>query len=103
MWPQMGLKICLWSALLVLSVSKAAAQDRIIDNNFNGWYNYFGDHPIAGNWGIHLEGQYRRNLVITRWQQLLLRPGVNYQVSKLLLLTAGYGFIRSYPYGEYRG
>lgn len=39
--------------------------------------------------------------MVTRWQQLLLRPGVNYQVSPNVLLTAGYAFIRTYPYGEF--
>lgn len=79
-----------------------AADDRKVDNNAHGWYNYFGDHPFGSSkWGAHLEGQYRRHDVITSWQQLLLRPGINYEVNSLLMLTAGYGFIRSYPYGDY--
>jgi len=62
---------------------------------------YFGDHPIRGSrWGVHLEGQWRRNNGFTRWQQLLLRPGVNFTVNPKLMLTAGYAFINTYPYGE---
>jgi hypothetical protein len=71
------------------------------DHNFNGWAMYFGDHPIRGSrWGVHLEGQWRRNNGFTRWQQLLLRPGVNFTVNPKLMLTAGYAYINSYPYGE---
>lgn len=78
------------------------AQYREIDHNAHGWYNYFGDHPIGrSRWGVHLEGQWRRHDVLTRWQQLLLRPGVNYEVNSVLMLTAGYGYIRSYPYGDF--
>lgn len=62
---------------------------------------YFGDHPIGGSrWGAHLEGQWRRNNGFNRWQQLLLRPGVNFSVNKNLMLTGGYAFINSYRYGE---
>jgi Protein of unknown function (DUF2490) len=72
------------------------------DDNANGWYMYFGDHPIAKTrWGIHLEGQWRRTDIGLKWQQLLLRPGVNYQWSKKVALTAGYGFIQTHRYGDY--
>jgi Protein of unknown function (DUF2490) len=79
-----------------------AAQDRILDHNAHGWYIYFGDHPIAkSRWGVHLEGQYRRHNVITQWQQLLLRPGVNFQATPKVMLTAGYAYVRSYVYSEH--
>ena len=78
------------------------AEERIADHNFHGWYNYFGDHPVAASkWGIHLEAQVRRHDVATKWQQLLLRPGVNYQASKAVMLTAGYAFVRSSTYSEF--
>jgi hypothetical protein len=79
-----------------------AAQERITDQNFHGWFSYFGDHAIAGSkWGAHLEAQFRRHDVVTRWQQLLLRPGVNFQATPALMLTAGYAFVRSNAYSEY--
>lgn len=64
---------------------------------------YFGDHPLEAKsrWGLHLEGQWRRHDVIPRWQQLLLRPGVNYEVNKSLMLTAGYAFVSTHRYGGY--
>lgn len=94
---------CLIHVLLVICCAvTAAAQDRVVDNNFHGWFNYFGDHPFGDSkWGVHLEGQWRRNNVVTDWQQMLLRPGINYEVNKTLMLTAGYGFIRTYRYGAH--
>lgn len=78
------------------------AQPRVTDHNAHGWFNYFGDHPIGDSrWGVHLEGQWRRHDVVTRWQQLLLRPAVNYEVNEHLMLSVGYGFIRSFPYGDF--
>jgi len=80
----------------------AATQDREIENNLHGWYHYIGSHPIGkSKWGLHLEGQFRRHNGITQWQQLLLRPGVNYQLNSKIMLTAGYGFARSHRYSDY--
>ena len=73
------------------------------DNNGNAWFMYFGDHPLTktSKWGIHLEGQWRRANSGTQWQQLLLRPGVNYTVNKKLTLTGGYGFVQTHRYGDF--
>ncbi len=88
----------LWIALMALTVPLAAQSD----NNFHAWFMYFGDHPIAkSKWGVHLEGQWRRADVGLTWQQLLLRPGVNYQLTKNISLTGGYGYIDTYRYGDF--
>ena len=72
------------------------------DDNGNAWFMYFGDHPVAKTrWGIHLEGQWRRANVGTQWQQLLLRPGVNFQLTKKVMLTGGYGYVMSHRYGDF--
>lgn len=86
-----------WLTLLL-----GASLSAQIDNNANGWYMYFGDHPIAKTrWGLHLEGQWRRANLGLAWQQLLLRPGVNFQLNKKVMLTGGYGFVETYRYGDY--
>lgn len=85
-------------SLLLLAPTLFAAD---VDHNGHGWYTYFGDHPVGKTkWGVHLEGQYRRHDYIRSWQQLLLRPGVNYEVNKFLLLTAGYGYAHTYAYSD---
>src|SRR5438270_4407671 len=71
------------------------------DSNFHNWLMYFGDHPVSDHWGIHLEGQFRRTNGGLAPQQLLLRPGVNYQVNPHLMLTGGYVFVRTSRYGDF--
>ena len=76
---------------------------KILDFNKHGWFSYSGDHNVAGRWGLHFDSQWRRSNVVTRWQQCQLRPGLNFQYSPWLLLTLGYAFTRSYPYGDFPG
>src|SRR5215468_7550993 len=79
----------------------ASAQRTAINTNFNAWFMYFGDHSIANTrWGIHLEGQLRRNEGINTWQQWLLRSGVNFQLNNHILITTGLAYVKSYPYGN---
>jgi hypothetical protein len=88
--------------VLLLALGVCLPAVAATDDNNNAWYMYFGDHPVAkSRWGIHLEGQWRRTDVGLKWQQLLLRPAVNFQLNKKVLLTGGYGFVMSYPYGDY--
>lgn len=75
--------------------------NRLTHNNSIGWFNYFGTIRLKGKWGLHTEYQFRRNHIITDWQQSLLRVGVNYQASPNLLFRLGYGWIETFPYGEF--
>ncbi|HCN27545.1 MAG TPA: hypothetical protein DIT64_01910 [Verrucomicrobiales bacterium] len=86
--------------LLAICEATASARDQHADNH-NLWLNYVGDHPLSGSpWGLHLEAQVRREDWGDEWQQLLLRPGVNYQISPTLSASAGWAYVRTYPYGE---
>jgi len=89
--------------LAIFSFANAQpSSGRIHGNNANGWWNYFGDHPIGeSKWGLHLEGQWRRSEVLTKWQQLLVRPAVNYSLHPNITFTAGYGYIATSRYGEF--
>lgn len=87
--------------LISLALAVSASADQSESNN-NLWLNYVGDHPLGdGPWGIHLESQIRRADFGEDWQQLLLRAGINYTLSPQWSLTAGYGWIESYKYGEF--
>lgn len=82
----------------------ASAEDsgRISDPNFHTWYMYSGDHPFnEGPWGLHFDGQIRRQGIVEKWHQLVLRPGINYAVTDKVLATLGYAFTKSYPYGDF--
>jgi len=88
-----------FAALLLLAAMSLNAQ---VDNNAHGWYMYFGDQPIGNSrWGAHLEGQWRRADLGLTSQQILLRPALNFQLNKKVMLTGGYGFVETYRYGDY--
>jgi hypothetical protein len=87
---------------VVLFLLASAALFGQVDNNAHGWYMYFGDHPIGkSRFGAHLEGQWRRADLGLAWQQLLLRPALNFQLNKKVMLTGGYGFIQTHRYGDF--
>jgi hypothetical protein len=87
--------------MLAAMVIPLAGAQTIQDTNAHVWFMYFGDHPISKKWGIHLEGQIRRADTGLTWQQLLLRTGVNYELNPYVMFTAGYAYVRSWPYGDY--
>jgi hypothetical protein len=69
-----------------------------LDQSFHVWFTYFGDHAFGDSrWGVHLEGQIRRQSGIAQWQTLLLRPALNYQANRILMLSLGYTYVRAYP------
>lgn len=92
--------LLLGAALCCLAPAAAMARD--YDNNGTVWLNYFGDHQIGESpWGLHLDAQVRRDNMGMNQQQYLVQPGVNYQLNERVSLGAGYGYMRTYPYGEF--
>ncbi len=79
----------------------AQPPDRVSSHQAHAWFMFFGDHAVRGPWGVHLEGQWRRHDLAAKWQQLLLRPGVNFEVNRRLMLTLGYAFVDTFRYGEF--
>lgn len=86
--------------LFLIKIMSVDAQRQSTDN-YNGWFMYFGDHKFADKWGVHIEAQLRRNEVISKGQQLLLRTGLNYHFNPNVFATVGYCFVETYPYGEF--
>jgi hypothetical protein len=90
------------SLLLALFGTEVVAQNnRLNHSNTIGWYNYFGTFKLADKWSIHSEYQWRREQLITNWQQSLARVGVNYKPSSGVLFRVGYAWIETFPYGEF--
>ncbi|WP_457611260.1 DUF2490 domain-containing protein [Lutibacter sp.] len=80
--------------LLILPFTLLAQQEEV-----GNWLMYFGTNKISDKYSIHTEIQYR-NYTITpnNTEQLLLRTGLNYHLSKRATVTAGYAYIPSYVY-----
>lgn len=92
-------KTWLFSSLLIVSSLLASAQQREQAVQQHGWYMYYGNHRLTNRWGLHTEYQFRRHGLIADWQQSLMRIGVDYHVDPNVQLTAGYGWIVTFPYG----
>jgi opacity protein-like surface antigen len=88
--------------LLVVAISQLsfAQNSRSHHHNSIGWYNYFGTFKLSEKWGVHTEYQFRREELITNWQQGLLRVGLNYNINPRVLVRVGYAWAETYPYGD---
>ena len=83
----------------VLCASHSFAQKEISPQN-HAWVMYFGNHKLSEHWGIHTEYQWRRADIFNDWQQSLLRLGVDYYSKQNAQYTLGYGWIKSFQYGD---
>ena len=86
--------------LLMCLQNTFAQNNRLHTANTIGWYNYFGTFKVSEKFGIHTEYQWRRDNLITTWQQSLLRVGINYNVNARVQCRVGYAWIETFPYGE---
>lgn len=88
------------SALLAVC-GAVCAQNRISDHNTIGWYTLIVSPKINEKLSGHIELQWRRNHVITSWQQSLVRAGLTYKLNSQVALQAGYGWSETFPYSEH--
>lgn len=70
-----------------------------IADQTNAWYSYTGNHRLSDRWGVHTEYQWRRNGLVEHWMQSLARIGADRYLAGGQMITVGYAWIRSYPYG----
>lgn len=91
-------RFCSLIAILLLASNGYVVAQTV--NQFNSWWTYSGNHKLTEKIGLHTEYQFRRNNFIDEWQQSLMRVGVDYYLPNKASVTAGYGWIVSYPYGE---
>lgn len=71
-----------------------------ISTQTHAWIMYNGNHKLTERWGIHTEYQWRRSDLFDEWQQSLMRLGVDYYTKQNTQLTVGYGWIRTFQYGD---
>lgn len=95
----MNAKLLICILPVLVGFERLSAQKDISVQN-HGWIMYFGNHRISERWGLHSEYQWRRADLFNDWQQSLLRLGVDYYAKNGTQFTGGYGWIRTYQYGE---
>ncbi len=77
------------------------AQNRISDHNAIGWLAVNIDPALSKKWSGHIEYQWRRDHLITTWQQSLLRLGLTYKINPQVSVQAGYAWIVTFPHSEH--
>ena len=87
-------------SIIFLGIFQNLFTQKLISNQNHAWVTYLGNHKITNKFGIHTEYQWRREDGFNHWQQSLARFGIDYSIQPSLSVTAGYGWIVTYPYGE---
>lgn len=102
-FAKIGLMILRFTTLLLICFichTPAPAQ-RLKDPNTIGWYSTFNTIHISNRTSLWIEYQWRRENFIKDWQQSLARTGIQYHFKNGLSALLGYGYIITYPYGDY--
>lgn len=94
------MKHCIIVFLFVIPLI-SFAQNRITDENDIFWLPLTVSAKINNKFAFSGEYQWRRNQLGKTWQQSLLRMGLTYNKNKITSFQAGYGWILTYPYGDY--
>lgn len=95
------MKKILLALLLTYHITTFAQNDRISDYNNISWIQTFNTINISKKWSAQLEYQWRRTDGLKNWQQSLLRGGATYKLNENASIGAGYGWIETFPYGDY--
>jgi hypothetical protein len=96
-----GLGVILFTAMALHMVPYTSAARRISDYNTIGWMSGFGHISMTPKTSLWIEYQYRRDKFGNNWQQSLARTGIQHRLNNGVGIMAGYGYIISFPYGEY--
>lgn len=78
-----------------------AQNDRLKDRNNIAWSQSFFTIRLTNKWQLLAEYQWRRTDGFRSWQQSLLRGAVQYTVNPQISFAAGYGWIETFPYGDF--
>jgi hypothetical protein len=93
-------KLFLFSMILFMGDPVIAQEGK---DETGAWIMYFGLNRISDHWSIHSEIQWRNHAVSPNLEQLLLRAGMNYHISKDYIISGGYAYISSHPYDKETG
>lgn len=90
---------CSFLFILIVTI-RAHAQTEVYGDN-DVWFLLLNKVQLSEKWSFLNETHLRRHQWLEQKEQFLLRPGVNYTFNPAVTATAGYTYIRTYPYGEY--
>lgn len=87
--------------LFLSALSHDLSAQRLTDNNTIGWYSMQATVHTSKRTSLWLDYQYRRDDIITNWQQSLARAGFQYHMKRGVSAMLGYAYIITYPYGDF--
>jgi len=90
---------CLGACLFIHAIQ--AQNNRISTQENIAWHNVFTTVKLNEKFGFHGEYQWRRVDFGARWQQSLLRTGINYNLNERVQFRVGYAWVETFAYGEY--
>lgn len=79
-------------SLLLLCFAAAKACSCTAQSNTMGWLASFNTVKLKGKWSLHTDVQLRSTHELAHMNQILLRPGINYQLNKKMIVSAGYAY-----------
>lgn len=86
--------------IIMVSIPVIGWSQKNISDQRHGWIMYFGNHRLSDKFNLHTEYQWRRADGLRQWQQSLSRIGLDLKLTPSVMLTAGYGYIVTFPYGD---
>jgi hypothetical protein len=95
------MKKLFFTPVILFACNLFAQNDRVNNYNYINWVQSFNTIGLNKKWSLHLEYQWRRTEGLKYWQQSLLRVGANYKLNENIVLHGGYGWIETFPYGDY--
>ena len=79
--------------ICIVFISNNVKGQNQAENELGNWLMYFGTHKISEKYSLHYETQLRNYEIISNFNQLLPRVGLNYHIDESSIVTAGYAFI----------
>ena len=79
--------------ICIVFISNNVKGQNQTENELGNWLMYFGTHKISEKYSLHYETQLRNYEIISNFNQLLPRVGLNYHIDESSIVTAGYAFI----------
>ena len=87
------IKKIIFYLICIVFISNNVKGQNLEENELGNWLMYFGTHKISEKYSLHYETQLRNYEVISNFNQLLPRVGLNYHIDESSIVTAGYAFI----------
>ncbi|MEQ3656013.1 MAG: DUF2490 domain-containing protein [Dokdonia sp.] len=89
----MTLRTLGWLCLVLLIPQLTAKAQNTGEDQTGAWYMLFTNNRLSESLSLHAEAQHRNYEIGSRFNQLLLRTGLNYHLSDQAMLTMGYAYI----------